>query len=530
MADPTVALRELHRARRKARFAHLDWFEAVYRVYLAAAVGVVVTLFVSSWLGDAPLTAAQLDEVQAHGPAVVGLVTAAVAALGLRSGSRGGPLAMEPAEVRYVLLAPVDRRRALLGHALRQLRFGVFVGAVTGAVAGQLAHQRLPGPALQWLVAGAALGVVLSLGLLGAALLASGLRLRRWIATLAALAIVAWAAADLLGSLPAPTTTVGSLALWPLEVVWLDLVAPVAVVAATLAGLALLGRVSLELLEVRTALVGQLRFAVTVQDLRTVIVLRRQLALDTPRLRPWVTLGPRSRHTAWRRGWHGLLRFPAVRLGRMLTLGALAGLAMAAAFRGSSALVAPAAAALFLAGLDAIEPLSQELDHPDRHETLPVERGLLLTRLVAAPAVALVPVAAAVVGGWAVLDRTALGLAALAALPAVWCGAGGAAVSVGMGAPKAGGTQQLLPPEAAGFTIAIRTAWPLVVALLGTLPAVVARHGAADGDPALVAGAPAVSFALLVCLAVVAWLRFRDAASAWWRQAIEETQQTRRPA
>src|SRR4051794_41361499 len=36
----------------------------------------------------------------------------------------------------------------------------------------------------------------------------------------------------------------------------------------------------------RTELVGQLRFAVTLQDLRTVLVLRRQLAQERPRARP----------------------------------------------------------------------------------------------------------------------------------------------------------------------------------------------------------------------------------------------------
>ena len=45
---------------------------------------------------------------------------------------------------------------------------------------------------------------------------------------------------------------------------------------------------SLEAAERRTELVGQLRFAVTLQDLRTVLVLRRQLAQERPRSRPWI--------------------------------------------------------------------------------------------------------------------------------------------------------------------------------------------------------------------------------------------------
>src|SRR4029453_5278654 len=79
-------------------------------------------------------------------------------------------------------------------------------------------------------------------------------------------------------------------------------------------GLRRLGSLSLEAAERRTGLVGQLRFAVTVQDLRTVIVLRRQLAQDRPRNRPWLALPGRNRFVVWRRGWHGLLRFPVARL------------------------------------------------------------------------------------------------------------------------------------------------------------------------------------------------------------------------
>jgi hypothetical protein len=521
-----AALHDLRVQRRRKRLAGLDWFDAAYRAYLTAILGIVLTLLVSSWLGDERVTAAGLARVEEHGPAVVGLVVAALMALGLRSGSRGGPLAVEAAEVSVVLMAPVRRRSALVGIALKQLRFGVFVGAVVGAVSGQLAHRRLPGAVVAWVAVGVAIGMLMALAVLGAALLASGLRLPRWAATLTGAALLGWAAADLAGAFPAPTSTIGSLALWPVRVHPVDIVGALALVAITAAGLALLDRVSVEALERRTSLVGQLRFAVTVQDLRTVIVLRRQLALDTPRLRPWFGIGRRGRLTTWRRCWHGLLRFPLVRLGRMLLLTVLAGVALGYAYAGSAALVVPAALALFLVGLDAVEPLSQEIDHPDRNEQLPVDRGELLLRFVPASALALLLLAPAVFGGMVLVDAsgTALTLAAIVALPAVWCGGAGAITSVTMGAPEPSQDGQLLPPEVAGMKIAFRTAWPMIVALVGTLPVLLARVVAnRDGQP-IAAATQAVLLALFVIAMTVAWVRFREPAKAWWKGFIEEGQ------
>ena len=62
-------------------------------------------------------------------------------------------------------------------------------------------------------------------------------------------------------------------------------------------------------------------------------------------------------------------------------------------------------------------------------------------------------------------------------LPAAWCGAAGAIVSTAMWAPDPFKDGQLLPPEVAGMKLAFRTAWPLIVAIIGTLPVVAARRG-----------------------------------------------------
>src|SRR3954471_17056977 len=149
------ALAALHQARRRRRAADVDVFEAVYRAYLTAIVLGIGVLLLSGLTGDARLSAAAVERVKRDGPAVVGLVAAVVTAIGLRSGGRGGPLVIEAADVRHVLLSPVDRSVALRGPAFHQLRFAAFTGAAAGASAGVLAMRRLPGTPAFWVASGA---------------------------------------------------------------------------------------------------------------------------------------------------------------------------------------------------------------------------------------------------------------------------------------------------------------------------------------------------------------------------------------
>ncbi len=167
-----------------------------------------------------------------------------------------------------------------------------------------------------------------------------------------------------------------------------------------LAGAALLiaDRLRLEPLTRRADLVSQLRFAVTVQDLRTVVLLRRQLRGERPRSTPWIRLGRatgpvRPTMAVVQRGLRGLARYPASRLARMAATAVLAGLAVVAVLRGTTPAMLAVGVALYLLGLDAIEPLSQEIDHPDVADGVPRRRGWLLLRHLAAPIVALTPFA-----------------------------------------------------------------------------------------------------------------------------------------
>jgi hypothetical protein len=524
------AVKQLHAYRRRKRIQDLDWFEAAYRVYLTGILGIVITLFAASFIGDKELDASGIAKLRDHGPAALGLVVAVAIFLGLRSGSRGGPLAVEPAEVRYVLLAPVERRHALWPAAFKSARFATFAGAVVGAIGGYLAHRRIPdGATAAWVASGLVTGALIALALVGSALIASGVRLRRWIATILGFAVIGWAVADLVAGVPAPTTTIGSIALWPLRVRPLDVLGAIAVVASVAIGTALLNGLSLEAAERRTALVGQLRFAVTVQDLRTVMVLRRQLAQDRSRQRPWLRLhsGHRRRTTVWHRDWQGVLRFPAPRLLRMVVLTIGSAFVLLAVYHGTTPLVIVSALAMYLVGLDAVEPLSQEIDQSDRADALPVERGVLLAQHAAVPAVVMLLVGA--LGYLAVLavERTATAAAvgAISLVAVAWSGAAGAAVTVGLGTPEPMKDGQLLPPEVAGLKIAVRTAWPLIVGVIGTLPVLAARRFADRGQSPVGGAAQAAFLPLLVVLMTVAWLRFREPAKAWWHQLLNEGQQ-----
>ena len=89
--------------------------------------------------------------------------------------------------------------------------------------------------------------------------------------------------------------------------------------------------------------------------------------------------------------------------------------------RGTTPALLGTALMLFVLGLEAMEPLSQEVDQPDRTDSLPIERGELLVRHLVAPAVALVPFAVvAAASAVAVLGTSrAIAPAAILALPTV---------------------------------------------------------------------------------------------------------------
>jgi hypothetical protein len=413
-----------------------------------------------------------------------------------------------------VLLAPIDRRLALRGAAMRQLRVAVIGGGVLGLVAANFAFRRLPGSPLEWFGCLALFGALLPLCLLGPALLASGRRIRPPLATALGVGLVGWSAADvLLGTRTSPATMLGALATLPLrggsEVI-LAAAGALLVAAVTTVGMRSLGGLSLEAARRRASLTAELRFSASVQDLRAVILLRRQLASEGPRRKPWLRLrSPTlSRFPVWRRGWQSLLRWPPARIGRACVVGALAGALAAAAWSGTTPLVALAGVVLLLAALDLVEPLAQEIDHPLRCRSLPISPQTLAGRHLVAPIVAMCAVTG--IGALAAIalgpSATAIEVAAVTIVPT-------AAIVLACAAFSASTDpyDYLLSPQL-GYAM---TALPIVIASAAVAgPVLVARESVKRGASAVGGVLTVELLMVVVCAALIASVGSRLAKRA----------------
>ena len=363
------------------------------------------------------------------------------------------------------------------------------------------------------------------------ALLAHGLRLPRTVVTALSGALVLWQGAVTFAdtSLAGPFDTLGSLSLWWSRVSLVDLVGVVVVLCLTAISLLLLDAFSLEALVRRSALVAQLRFAVTMQDLRTVILLRRSLSHEYMRRRPWVRV-PRvmRRNVVVGRGLQSFAHFPARRLFRMSLVAATAAAALVGAYRGTTPLIIAAGVAVFVLGLDLIEPLSQEVDQPDRTDALPLTRGDLMMQHLIAPAIAAIPMVLIGIAVAVALEPSATTL--LVGLPlglgAVLAGVAGAVVNSVRGAPDpVGGANEglYLPPEVSGMGTVIRAIWPPALATFGCLPVVLVREAPGSLVAPVLRGVLGV--AIVVGL-VAGWVQQRDAIRAWFRNAQRASRPT----
>ena len=528
------ALHDMRRERRRHRVADMEWFEALYRVYLAALIGGGAILYLSDMVTDAPLTGEQLRNLHTHTPHAVGLLVSVVVFMGLRSGANGGPLAVEDAEVRHVLMAPVDHGLVLRHPAIQRLRTFMFSGAIAGGVANQLLGRRVPDSraglvafALWGAVAGAVAGALFVVS----ALLAHGLGVARWLVTFIASGLVAWQTAVTLGdtTVPGPFDFVGSVSMWWSRWSFVDL-AGIAVVCA-LAGLGLVvtDRFSMEALARRSALVSQLKFAVTLQDIRTVILLRRQLSQEYMRVKPWAKL-PRvlRRDIVVARGLRSIMHFPSRRLLRMVLFSVGAALAFVAAWHGMTPMIVVSGLMLFVLGLDAVEPLSQEVDQPDRTDALPRERALLMAKHLVVPALVVVPFV--VLGVVTAFVRepsiSTIGYGFLIGLPAAWGGVAGAAINAVKGAPDpvGGATQGLaLPPEVSGMGTVVRAVWPPAISIVSCLPVIAVRETVSNGLQPLGVAVRSAGAVMIVLALVGGWVRQRDNIHAWFRNAQKQS-------
>ena len=391
--DAVAAMKAMRAARRRRYVQRADVMEVLYRVYLGGLAAIFVLAFLAGALHEVSADPGSVESIRAHAPAVIGLAVALLILAGLRSGARGGPLAIEAAEVRYTLLAPVSRRTALRPAALAQLRIAVIAGAIFGAVVGNFVFRRFPGSAVEWIGALAAFGAAVPIVVLGAALLACGRRLHIGVASGLGLVLVAWSAIDLaLGWNSSPVTMLGDLATLPLQHgtdVALAALAAALALAVLAVGLLGIGGLRLEAAQRRAELVAEMRFSASVQDLRTVILLRRQLASELPRRRPWLRLRIGAGNPIWRRDWQSYLRWPLVRIVRVVLIAVAAGGLAVGGFDLTPVLFALPGPLLLVAALDLIEPLAQESDHPTRRLLLPFKAADLIRRHLWAPIVAM---------------------------------------------------------------------------------------------------------------------------------------------
>lgn len=525
--DPTTgvaAVRALRARRKRNRLGDMEWFDAAYRVYVVGLFGLIVLGWLSDMVGDAELSAFEAANVAERGPTVLGLVAVIAFAAGLRGGSQGGPLALEAADVAYVMTAPIPKRAVLVRPAYQRARSAAFTVGFVAAALAQLAGRRLPGSAIAWFFGGALFGGVIGLLWVAGALLAHERRLPLTASTIVGVVLVGWQTLAAVTDSVGPADTIGSLGLWGWRQQAGDLVGLLATLVLLAAGFIGIERLSVDALARRSSLVAQLRFAVTMQDLRTVILLRRQLSYEHTRSRPWIKLRMRPDGRAvWRRGWHSLLRMPSGRLLRMGALASVAGACHVAVLHDVTPALFGTMLAIFVLGLEIMEPLSQEVDQPDRTASFPIERGHLMLRHLAAPAVALVPFAF-VAGVVAVtIDAVstdasrvapAAATAAILTLPTLLAGAAGATVSIVRDAPDpvpSGNQDAFMPPEMAGFSTVLKTALPLIVPLLAALAVLPVRAALATGPEAVLGAATRMALGLILAVAAVtAWVRHRD--------------------
>lgn len=509
--DAVEALHDLRRARRRNRLADVHWVDALYRVYLAALASGIFLVVASGRLPDNRLTQAEALDFAHWAPGWLGLAFAVALGIGCRSGGRGGPLVLEAPVVAHELQAPVDRNATLHSPAIKQLRFLAFAGIVAGGIVGEVAARRLPISIPAALAACAVSFALAALASAGTAMVVSGRRVGWFAANVVAALLIAWSVVDaVLKTTTSPATMLAQISFWPIDFRPIGIVGAVLALLVVVVGYFTLGGMSVEAALRRAGLVSQLRFAVTLQDVRTVVLLRRQLSQERPRSTPWLRLSRRSRvlPAPWKRGLQSVLRFPAVRLVRIVVLGVGAGLAMGAVWRGVTPMIVVAALALYIAGFDAAEAIAQEVDHPTRWESFPMEPGRLLLQHLPVTFVVMILVSG-IAGAVSLILVPAHVVAALLpvmVLPAAAGAAFAAAVGTAQGAPDTAGLIGL-GPDLMGVLLLVRLVIPPVLVTICLLPVLAAGSNPDQVQSAKVANL--VTYPLFALVAAFLWLRFR---------------------
>ena len=158
---------------------------------------------------------------------------------------------------------------------------------------------------------------------------------------------------------------------------------------------------------------------------------------------------------------------------------------------------------------------------------------LFRSRLLAVPAVVAALFGAAG-GGLAQLFATGneRPIALVTGITAAVAGLCGAAVSVVMAAPQpSSSAKPILPSEIAGAVTAARVGFPILVACLGTAPALFAARAASRPGNVTTTTEHLLNGALVAVVTIVftaTWVKHRAAAHSWWGAQLEAAEQTRR--
>ena len=151
---------------------------------------------------------------------------------------------------------------------------------------------------------------------------------------------------------------------------------------------------------------------------------------------------------------------------------------------GTTPLLVGIGIALYLLGLDAIEPMSQEIDHPDFSDAMPHQRGWLLLRHFAAPGRCWCRSPSSARRRSPPSSPSTPSPRSPCAVPVAWAGATGSIVSVVRDAPnpvEPSASSAAVPPEFAGFTSSMRFLVPLVVSSVAGLTALAMRESPTPG-------------------------------------------------
>lgn len=507
-------LADLSRARRRHFVEKTDLINALYKAYMVGAALLVGGSILVGLAQSAPLGSRAQQSLVSSGPRYIGMALALAIFFGLRSGARGGPLALQGADIRMVLLSAVPRARFLRSRAVSQFRSAAISALLVGGLLGGVAHRALGGNLDRLVAEGALMALSLVLATLGSGYIGSGLRLNKWIAFVVGALFVLWSGSDLLRNTSIfPGTWLGQPIFHQSGFVQASLVFA-AIISIFIVGLYFVPGLSLEMIERRARLVGTLRFAATTRDIRTVILLRRQLAGERVRggrsLIDGVDFGSGVTAVLAKRSLESLFRWPIERFIRFVVLALVAGISARLMWSGSFLPLGVATVALFIAATDLLEPLSQLADRPEAIAGIGVARSNVESRLLLVPFLGMLVFVA--IGTVATIFfsnfKLALHLALIGAIPLAAASTTGAAIAILR--KQSLGTSASLMPEVVAITGVVYELIPFIVVGSGFL-AMINGYNLHDLNTALVDSTAfsSASFSLLFPLAAWTWIRRR---------------------